>query len=203
MSEQTRDDPLESVLRSAIEEVEGDEVTVEDILNLFGDRSFGPVVALLGLLVVMPPLGAIPVLPVIVGLVIILFSAQIVMGRTHIWVPGFIAKRSISKEKLKEANKRAKPWLRRIDNLISERLDFMTERWSVYVASIVVTLLSLTMIPLEFIPFAVAAPGAAIMLFGLAFVARDGVLMLMGYAMAATAIGLTIFAVPWQKLVGG
>lgn len=203
MSGLTRDDPLESVLRSAIEDVDGDKVTVDDILHLFGDRSFGPVVALLGLLVVLPPIGAIPVLPALVGFVIILFSAQIVMGRTHIWVPSFIAKRSISKEKLEQASKRARPWLRRIDNLISERLDFMTDRWSIYVAAIVVTLLSLTMIPLELIPFAVAAPGAAIMLFGIAFVARDGVLMLMGYAMAATAIGLTVFAVPWQKLFGG
>ncbi|MEQ8558179.1 MAG: exopolysaccharide biosynthesis protein [Henriciella sp.] len=203
MSEVSRNDPLENVLESAIEDIEGDKVTFGDVLELFGDRSFGPIVAFLGLLVVLPPLGAVPILPVIVGFVIILFSTQILFGAKHIWVPGFIAKRSISKKQLKEADKRAKPWLKRIDRLISERMRFLTGRWSIYLAAILVTFLALTMIPLEVVPFAVAAPGVAIVLFGLAFMARDGVLMLLGYLASIGAITVTILFVPWQMFLGG
>ena len=193
----SRDDPLENVLERAIEDIDGDKVTLGDVLELFGDRSFGPVITLLGLLTVIPPLGGIPGLPMVVGVVVILFSAQIIFGRKHIWVPGFIRKRSISKDKLKKADEKAKPWLKRIDNLISERLEVLTNSWSVYIAAIVVTFLALMMIPLELVPFVAGTPGAAIAIFGLAFVARDGVLMLIGYALAIVAVLLTVFIVPW------
>lgn len=197
-----KDDPLENVLERAIEETDGDEVTFGALLDLFGHRSFGPIVALLGLLTVIPPLGGIPGLPIIVGLMIILFSIQIVFGADHIWVPGFIEKRSIPKDKLKKADEKAGKWLKRIDKLISERLDFLTGRWATYVAAIVVTFLALLMIPLELVPFVVGVPGMAIVLFGLAFVARDGVLMLLGFALAAVALGLAIVLVPWGEFAG-
>lgn len=196
------DDPLENVLERAINEVDGDEVSFGALLDLFGHRSFGPIVAFLGLLTVIPPLGGIPGLPAIVGLVIVLFSIQIVLGADHIWVPGFIQDRSISKDKLKAADKKAGKWLKRIDKLISERLDFLTGHWATYIAAIVVTLLGLLMIPLELVPFAVAIPGIAVVIFGLAFVARDGVLMLIGFLLSALAFGLTIALVPWEKFAG-
>ncbi|WP_084398931.1 exopolysaccharide biosynthesis protein [Henriciella aquimarina] len=197
----SRNDPLENVLERTINEIDGEKITFGDVLDLFGDRSFGPVIAFLGLLVVLPPLGAIPGLPALIGFVIILFSFQIILGAKHIWVPQFVEKRSIPKDKLEAADKRARPWLKRIDRLISERLEFMTGRISVFFAAVVVTLLSLLMIPLELVPFAVAAPGAAIVLFGLAFIARDGVLMLLGYAAAAGATALTVVTVPWGQFI--
>ena len=196
----SRDDPLENVIDHAIEDSDGDEITFGDVLDLFGDRSFGPIVALLGLLTLIPPLGGIPGLPALIGLMISIFSVQIIFGKEHIWVPGFIEKRSISKDKLKAASRRAKPWLKRIDRLISERLDVLTERWSVYLAGLLVTLMALLMIPLELVPFVVGVPGSAIVLFGLAFVARDGVLMLLGYALAIVSILLTVFMVPWGEV---
>ena len=198
----SRDDPLENVLDRAINDIDGEKITFGDVLDLFGDRSFGPVIAFLGLLVVLPPLGAVPGLPALIGLIIIMFSLQILFGAKHIWVPKFVQKRSIGKDKLKAANCRAKPWLKRIDKLISERLEFLTGRIAVVVAALMVTLLALLMIPLELVPFAVAAPGAAIVLFGLAFVARDGVLMLLGYVASIAATVLTIITVPWGSLPG-
>ena len=199
----SRSDPLENVVERTLNEIDSDKISIGDVLDLFGDRSFGPVIALLGLIVVVPPIGAIPVLPAIVGCIIILFSAQILFGANHIWVPDFIKKQSIPKEKLQDADKRAKPWFQRIDRFISERLEFMTGRWSVNIAAVFVSLMGLLMIPLELVPFAVAAPGIAVVVFGLAFVARDGVLMLIGYGLAAAALGLAIFAVPWQSFFGG
>ncbi|RIJ29558.1 exopolysaccharide biosynthesis protein [Henriciella algicola] len=195
----SRDKPLENVLERAINEIDGDTVTFGDVLDLFGDRSFGPIIVLLGLLVVVPPIGAVPGLPMIVGLVIILFTIQIIFGADRIWVPGFIEKRSISKEKLKAADKKTKPWLKRIDGLISQRITMLTGPWSVYASAVIVIFLALLMIPLELVPFAVAAPGAAITLYGLAIMARDGVLMLIGYVLAAITTAVTIAFVPWEK----
>lgn len=195
----SRDNPLENVLERAINEVDGDEVTFGDILDLFGSRSFGPVIVLLGMLVTVPPLGAVPGLPMIVGLVIILFTVQIVFGAKRIWVPGFIENRSISKDKLKAADEKAKPWLQRIDGLVSERISMLTGPWAIYAAAVIIIFLALLMIPLELVPFAVGVPGAAITLYGLAIMARDGVLMLIGYVLAAITTAVTIAFVPWDK----
>ncbi|HIG22180.1 exopolysaccharide biosynthesis protein [Henriciella sp.] len=195
----SRDNPLENVLERAINEVDGDNVTFGDILDLFGARSFGPIIVLLGMLVTVPPIGAVPGLPMIVGLVIILFTVQIVFGAKRIWVPNFIEKRSISKEKLEAADKKAKPWLKRIDGLVSERITMLTGPWAIYASAVIIIFLALLMIPLELVPFAVAAPGAAITLYGLAIMARDGVLMLIGYVLAAITTAVTIAFVPWDK----
>ncbi len=198
----SRHDPLESVIETAIDECKGGDLTVDEMLRLFGDRSFGPVITLLGLLVVVPPIGAIPGLPIIVAMVILLFSLQIVFGADHIWLPGFIAKQSISCDKLEEAEDRVKPWLARIDRLVTGRLKWATGKTATYLAAIAVSLLALIMIPLELVPFAVAAPGVATVLFGLALVARDGALMLAAGAVTLAAIALAFFMVPWGQFAG-
>ena len=173
----SQSDPLENVLETAIEEGGEGTISVGDLLNMFGHRSFGPIITLLGLLVVLPPLGGIPGLPAVIGVIILLFSIQILFGADHIWMPSFVEKRSIETSKLKEAEDKVKPWLERIDRTITERLAWATGRVATYLAAIAVSLLAILMIPLELVPFAVAAPGVAIVLFGLALVAKDGALI--------------------------
>jgi len=198
----SRDKPLESVLDTAIEDCDENKVTVGDLLDSFGDRSFGPVIMLLGLLVTVPPLGGIPGLPIVVGAVILLFSLQIVFGARHIWMPGFVQSRGLECSKLEDARDRVRPWLRRIDRMITMRLTWATGKIATYCAAIAVSALSLLMIPLELVPFAVAAPGVAVVLFGLALVARDGALMLAGFAGTAAAFSIAVFLVPWDTVAG-
>ena len=198
----SRSKPLESVLDTAIEDCNQEKVTIGALLDMFGDRSFGPVIILLGLLVSVPPLGGIPGLPILVGAIILLFSLQIVFGARHIWMPEIIQEQGIECSKLEDARSRVKPWLRRIDRMITERLTWATGRIATYGAALSVSMLSLLMIPLELVPFAVAAPGMAIVLFGLALVARDGALMLAGFAGTAGAFGLAVFMVPWNTMTG-
>lgn len=198
----SQSDPLENVLETAIEEGGDGKISVGDLLDMFGHRSFGPIITLLGLLVVLPPIGAIPGLPAVVGLIILLFSMQILIGADHIWMPSFVEKQSIEASKLEEAEDNVKPWLKRIDRMITERLAWATGKPATYLAAVAVSILALLMIPLELVPFAVAAPGAAIVLFGLALVARDGALMLAGFAATAAAVTITILFVPWDKVAG-
>lgn len=197
-----RNKPLESVLETAIEDCDQNKVTIGALLDMFGDRSFGPVIVLLGLLVSVPPLGGIPGLPIVVGAILLLFSLQIVFGARHIWMPQFVQEQGIECSKLENAQGRVKPWLQRIDRMITERLTWATGKIATYGAALAVSLLSLLMIPLELVPFAVAAPGMAIVLFGLALVARDGALMLAGFAGTAGAFSLAVFLVPWGTVAG-
>lgn len=196
----SRDKPLESVLETVIEDCGGDKVTIGALLDEFGDRSFGPVIIVLGLLVTIPPIGAIPGLPMIVGLVMLLFSLQIILGADHVWMPDFMQKQGIACDKLKSAEERVKPWLARIDGMVTERLTWATGEIATYIAALAVSVLALLMVPLELVPFAVGVPGAATVLFGLALVARDGALMLAGFIGTAGALTIAILFVPWGML---
>ncbi|MFC6196508.1 exopolysaccharide biosynthesis protein [Ponticaulis profundi] len=194
--------PLEHVLETAAEEAEGEKVSVGDLLDLYSHRSFGPIFLLLGLLTVVPPLGGIPGLPAAVGVVILLFSLQMIFGAEHIWLPDFIEKLSIKKDKIETANEKSKGVLKFIDQLITERLEWATSGPAKYVAAILVSVMALAMIPLELVPFAVAIPGTAICMVGVALLARDGALMLLAYALSAIAIGVLVVFSPLGSWLG-
>lgn len=185
------EEPAQEMLETITDEVDGDKVSVADIMDTFGSKSFGPVLLLLGLIVVLPPMGAIPGIPAIVGLVIILFSKQIVFGRDHIWLPQYLENRSIARNKLEAAKNNAKPYLKYVDMLIAPRMTWLFEGPSLVLVGVVVSILALSMIPLELLPFAVALPGAAIAQFGLAITSRDGILLI-GALIVSLAAGLTV-----------
>lgn len=185
--------PLEDTLDTAIEGGNGDDISIADALDIFGTRSFGPILILLGLIAVLPPMGAVPGVPAAVGAIVILFSFQIMIGRDHIWLPTILSRRSISRDSLKRAREKTAPWLRWADGLVAERLTWAVDGPATVAAGIVVTLLSLAMIPLEIVPFAVAVPGSAIALVGLALTARDGIVMLSAMALSILSAGLLLW----------
>ena len=65
-----KEGPLEAILGTARETVDGTETDLKTIVEAFGDRAFGPVMILCSLFL-MTPIGAIPGLPAAFGLIII------------------------------------------------------------------------------------------------------------------------------------
>lgn len=149
-----------------------------------------------------PPIGAIPGLPAAVGVVIILFSVQMLIGRNHIWLPGPLESLSMPKDKLQAAEKKAKPVLSFIDGMITDRIKWATGGVATYVSAVLVTLMALALIPLELVPFAVAAPGVAITLVGVALLAKDGALMILAYLISAGAIWVLLRYSPILSWLG-
>lgn len=194
--------PLEDIISKAAEDVEGDEVSLRDLIELFSNRSFGAIFTILGLLCVVPPIGAIPGLPAAVGVVIILFSVQMLIGRKHIWLPGPLGSLAMPKDKLQAAEKKARPVLSFLDGMITDRLEWATGHVATYISAVLVTVMGLALIPLELVPFAVAAPGAAITLVGVALLAKDGALMLLAYAISAAALWVLILYSPILSWLG-
>lgn len=188
--------PLEDAFDHAIAASDGEKVTVRALLDEFDDRSFGPIFTILGLLCVIPPIGAIPLLPSVIGFVMLLFSVQMVVGRNHVWLPGFVESFSISESKVRKASDVSRPALEFVDAQIAERLRWATAGPARYAAAVLVTLLALLLIPLELVPFAVAAPGIAITAVGVALTARDGLLMLIAYILSAIAFYILFKFVP-------
>lgn len=188
--------PLEDLLDEAIEASHGGKISLADLLEHYGTRSFGPILVILSL-VIISPIGGIPVLPIIVGGVIMLLSAQIVIGHKHIWLPARMRNAAIDREKAKKWRANAHRTLARIDRLIQSRLHWATAKTAQWLAAICLIFLSLTMIPLELVPFGVTAPGIAILCFGAGLTARDGLLMLLGFLITVPSLWVTIAWWPW------
>ena len=91
MTDDREHKPLETLLDEAIDAADGDEMKLGDILEAFGSRSFGPVIAILAIIVI-SPIGAVPFLPTLFAALILLIALQLLAGRSSPWVPDFVKK---------------------------------------------------------------------------------------------------------------
>jgi len=171
------------------------EAHVGSIVDEFNNRTFGPVLVILGL-VTASPVGGIPGLPTTVGLIVLIFIAQNLVGLDHIWLPNFLEERRLSADKFRKQLKRARPWTRRFDYFVSPRLSILVDSPMDYVLAVLAALLACTLMPLELVPFAAAVPSIGIAAIGLAKTARDGLLALVAIIMAVATILVLVFWLP-------
>jgi hypothetical protein len=165
-------------------------VAIADVLDAIGDRSYGPAL-LLPALIEITPIGGVPGVPTFLALFAALTAAQLLFDKDHLWLPDFIQRRSISAGKLHKAADKLNPVAARLDRWFHGRMTrFIEQPWQRIAAALVIVL-CLTVPPLEFVPFASTAPMLGIAAFGLALLARDGLLMLaaLGVSIAALALG--------------
>ena len=172
-------------LIDSIEEMEQDasRVSVNDVVYAVGRRSFGPLLLVAGLITLAPIIGDIPGMPTLMAVLVLLVSGQLLAGREAFWLPNWLLKRSLSREKFDKAIKWMKKPARWIDGLLRVRLPWLTGYIGIRVTAVVCLLIALAMPPMEFIPFSANGAGLALTLLGLGLVARDGVALLLGFAL--------------------
>lgn len=171
-----------------------DQVTLGELLDAVGRRSFGPLVLMCGV-IVFSPLGGIVGLPTAIALLVILIAVQHLLHRKQFWLPEWLLRRRVGRALLVKALRFMLPPARLADRHVHPRLKFLTGRTSMQIVAVICVLLALTMPPLEVVPFANSATGLALAIFGLALIARDGLLVLLGLSMVSgvtTAILLLI-----------
>ena len=166
-----------------------DKVAIGDIVEAVGKRSFGPFL-LLPALIDISPVGAVPGLPTLLGLMIAIIAFQLLIGRDHMWLPGFIANRSRESEDVKKAADKLSGLAERLDRWFHGRMVRLTSKPFQRVAAALILVLTLTVPPLELLPMATTVPMAAIAAFGLALLVHDGLLMLVAGGMSIAALGL-------------
>ena len=191
-------------LKQLGEDAGQDKAKLGDMVEAMGHRAYGPFFIVLPI-IEMSPIGGIPGLPSVLAAILLLLAAQLLFGRKHLWLPGFLARRGLKGEKLVKAADKMRPLGERLDRWFHGRLPALTKGPMVRVAAAVVILLTLTVPPLELLPFASTAPMAAILAFGIALLVRDGVLMIVAsvLALAAIGVGLGWFASGGGKGGGG
>jgi len=155
----------------------GDRITFDDLTATLGDKCYAALLFLLAAPNMLPtPPGASTVL----GIPLVLLSAQLMLGLRRPWFPGFILRRDISTEKFARVGERLEPLTRRAEGLLSRRLDALTGLIGRRVVGLICLLLSIVLaLP---IPLGNVVPAAAISLFALGLLARDGWAVLAGIA---------------------
>jgi hypothetical protein len=171
---------------------EGDPVSLESIVNAVGRRSFGPLLLMAGVILA-SPLSGIPGMPTAMSLLVLLIAVQMLWGREGFWLPRWLLNRSVQRGKVEKALGWLRPPARFIDRWLRPRLTALVQRAGAYVVAGVCILIAAGMPAMELVPFSATVAGVALAVFGLALVARDGVLALIGYGFAAATAGLAVY----------
>jgi hypothetical protein len=168
-----------------------DNVSIGDVVEAFGHRSHAPFL-IVPALIELTPIGGIPGVPTFLTLIIFIFAIQMAIGRPHLWLPDFLEKRSVSSERLEKSVDKLKPWGEKLDRWLHGGPDFFTGKFAIRIAAAICVLLTLTVPPLEVIPFASSAPMLTIAVFGFAMLFHNGYLMIAGYV-----VGVLAFWIVW------
>lgn len=138
--------------------------------------------------------GAINVLPLPPGtswffaIPLLILSAQMVFGRASPWFPARIDRRGISKAELGRLIGKIAWVEQRVERVLKPRLASLTGTTAARLIGLVCFLLALVAaIP---VPLFHVAPAAAIVLFGLALIYRDGALVILAAVAAVLSIAL-------------
>ncbi len=170
-------------------------VSVTAILDLVGPRSFGPVVVLAGLITLAPLVGDIPGVPTLMGILVIATIGQLLFRRRSIWLPRWLAQRYVPRQKLVRSLEWLRPAARFIDRWTGPRLVVIVRRPGLDLLALCCVGVALLIPMLELIPFSANLAGLAWMAYGLAMIARDGLIAVLALAMTGGALTVVIAAI--------
>jgi len=158
-----------------------DRVSIGEIVEALGDRGLGVILAAFAVPNVLP--STVPFGNVLTGIPVIVIAAQLVMGMERLYLPPFLARRTISTAFIKAWTPRVTRLLAWFERLLRPRFPAMTNADAARAIGMLCLVLSIaTTLP---IPFGHQLPALGIMLIGLGLIERDGLALLAG-----TLIGL-------------
>jgi hypothetical protein len=160
-----------------------DDVHIDELLAHFGQRSFGGLL----LIAVVPALLPVPFgVGAISGPLISLIGLQLLLVRPQPWLPGFIRRRGLKRDRFRRFTKRITPLLLRFERVSGPRLEVLTTHFaaSMFTGLLLILLGFLLSLP---IPFSNYPFGLLILTFAFALIERDGALLLAAWTIGAGA----------------
>lgn len=179
---------LSAVLDRLEAAASGESVSVGEIVAALGRRSF-PALILGPALIAVSPASGIPGVTSAVGLVVAATVAQALLGRESLWLPRRLARRRIEAGRLAGGVRRLRRPVGVVERLLRPRLAWLVRRPLVALPLLVMLAIGLAMPLLEFIPTSGSVAAAAIAVLAAGLLARDGLVVALGLAVAV--------AVPW------
>lgn len=164
-------------------------ISLARLLGGLGDRSFGCALLVLALPAWIPVLP--PPVRSVFGLPLGVIAAQMLLGRSTLVAPGWVARRSMERERASRIVTRARPWLERAERLARPRLSRFSDA-TVHrrLGALLLVNAALIAVPL---PMTTSGPALATGVIALGLIERDGLFVVVGavlslLAMAATAV---------------
>ena len=182
--------PREAGTRAILDALlDGDHAQTLDfsaLLSGLGRRAFG----MLLFVAALPAFIPIPIGGALSGPLVVLISAQLLLGLRRPWLPHFIASRGPKRQSLARFERIVDPWLRRLEHLVRPRMTgVLDHRLAAACTGLLLFLLGLLLsLP---IPFTNYVFGGIVLLYALALLERDGVLMLVAWAVGIVALSTT------------
>ncbi|MBS3803802.1 MAG: exopolysaccharide biosynthesis protein [Oleiphilaceae bacterium] len=167
-------------------------VSIDEIMDSVGRRSFGPVLMFVGIILV-TPLSGVPGMPTTMGLLVLLTLGQRIIGRQHIWLPVWLVGRRIPRSKLVRGFSLVRPAARVLDSLTGPRATILLKGPGLDLMALTCVIIAVFMPATELVPFSSSILGFALMLFGLAMMAKDGIVALLAWGLVIS-VPLLIFA---------
>ncbi|MBJ6750411.1 exopolysaccharide biosynthesis protein [Geomonas sp. Red421] len=167
-------------------------VSLGKIVESIGNRSFGPLLLMVGVIAA-SPLSGMPGVPTATGVLILLIAGQLFFRRDHFWLPRWLLRRSLARDKVTKAIRWLRPLARFIDRWLRPRLPSLIRGGSIYLISFICASIAIVMPMMELVPFSAHGAGLALSAFGLALISRDGLLALIAFVVTAVSFGLVIY----------
>jgi hypothetical protein len=180
--------PLSAVLLDIVEHGEP-RISIEDLMKKFGGRAIGALLFVFGLACTLPlPPGA----TTIFGIPLLLLAPQLVIGAGVPWLPEGVKRRTLSTADLRSALPKVIPWLQKVEAISRPRLVVLFNPIGERLIGLVCTALAFVLIlP---IPLGNILPALAVSVLAFSLIQRDGLIALLGHALAVTSASVLVLA---------
>ncbi|MCW8090277.1 exopolysaccharide biosynthesis protein [Alteromonas sp. ASW11-130] len=165
-----------------------EKVAFGELLRLAESRGFGPMLAVPAFISA-TPIGAIPGIPTVTGITIFLISLQVLLSKSHPWLPSAIKNINIDKDSLNAGITKMKPAALQIDRFLFPRWLFIRQPLFRILIALTCACCGIFMIPLELVPFMGLIPAFAVLIMAIGMATDDGAVALLGLSLAL--FGLT------------
>lgn len=182
----TQDLEPPSALLRALASDPRSEVSVTDILAYLGDRALAAAMLVFALPILAPlPPGS----NFVLGLPLLAITAQLMLGRSTLWLPGMIGRKRVRLDASRKFLRKAADRLAWLEQYMKPRHGwFCTPRADRIIGAACFMLAILLFLP---IPFASLLPALALSLFALGLVKRDGIFIAGGWLIVILALVAT------------
>jgi len=192
---EAREEKTTALLRAVLLATPVERISVEALLEPLQRRAFGFVLLLLAIPNFIPvPLG----IGGIMGVLVIALGLEMLLGLEHPWIPGFLRRRTMSREGLLRFLDRAEPITRRLETICKPRLQRLTRRPFTLVSGAIMILIGILLaLP---IPFTNYVFGGMLIAFAFALVERDGALLV---AVWTATLAVVIASATFSRALAG
>ncbi|EJI1278086.1 exopolysaccharide biosynthesis protein [Vibrio vulnificus] len=169
------------VIVELIKQAQSPGITLRNLTDRLGDRTFGMLLMLIALF------NVLPLVSIIGGILIATLGLQMILGRRKAWLPSVILDRELPNEKVQAILRTFEPKVRKLEQYIYPRIQYMEAPVVDQVNGCIILLLGL-LISLPF-PFTNIAPAFVVMIMGLGLMERDGLLQIGSFLLGMLSIG--------------